>query len=252
MTLGSLFSGIGGIELGFERAGFKTVWQVEIDPYCRKVLAKHFPEAKRFEDVRECGSHNLEPVDVVAGGFPCQDISNAGKRAGIDGERSGLWSEFARIIGELRPRVVLVENVAALLGRGMGRVLGDLSTLGYDAEWQIISAADVGAPHLRERVWIVANAEREWELQQEGCERDERGWSGNCGEEVAYPPDSYIFEAVGSAIARRECGEWEPESNVGRVAHGIPSRVERLKGLGNAVVPQIPELIARRIAEVLK
>lgn len=114
-TMGSLFAGIGGFDLGFERAGFQTVWQVEINDYCRKVLAKHFPHAERFEDVRECGAHNLKPVDVICGGFPCQDISNAGLRAGIDGERSGLWREYARIISELRPKAVLIENVAALL-----------------------------------------------------------------------------------------------------------------------------------------
>jgi hypothetical protein len=116
-TMGSLFAGIGGFDLGFERAGFKTRWQVEIDPYCQKVLAKNFPEAERFGDIRECGSHNLKPVDVICGGFPCQDISYAGLGKGIDGERSGLWSEFARIIHELRPPYVLVENVAALLRR---------------------------------------------------------------------------------------------------------------------------------------
>ena len=157
-TMGSLFAGIGGFDLGFERAGFRTEWQVEIDPYCQRVLKKHFPHAERFGDIRECGKHNLKSVDVICGGFPCQDISNAGKRAGIEGERSGLWSEYARIIRELRPRYVLVENVAALLGRGMGVVLGDLAEIGYDAEWEIISAADVGAPHLRERVWILAHA----------------------------------------------------------------------------------------------
>jgi site-specific DNA-cytosine methylase len=153
---GSLFTGIGGFDLGFERAGIKTVWQVEIDGYCRKVLARHFPDAERFGDIRECGARNLGRVDVLSGGFPCQDISNAGKRAGIDGERSGLWSEYARIIRELRPRYVVVENVAALLGRGMERVLGDLAACGYDAEWQSIRASDVGAPHRRERIWIVA------------------------------------------------------------------------------------------------
>lgn len=121
-TIGSLFAGIGGFDLGFERAGFKTLWQVEINEWARKVLAKNFPHAERYADIRECGRHNLRPVDVICGGFPCQDISNAGLRAGIEGERSGLWSEMHRIIGELRPRLVLVENVAALLGRGMGRV----------------------------------------------------------------------------------------------------------------------------------
>jgi DNA (cytosine-5)-methyltransferase 1 len=153
---GSLFSGIGGFDLGFRRAGIETVWQVEIDEYCRRVLARHFPDARRFTDVREVGGQNLPSVDILSGGFPCQDISNAGKRAGIDGERSGLWSEYARIIRELRPRYVVVENVAALLGRGMERVLGDLAACGYDAEWQSIRASDVGAPHRRERIWIVA------------------------------------------------------------------------------------------------
>src|ERR1700689_2914339 len=124
LTLGSLFSGIGGFELGFERTGkIKTVWQVEIDDYCRRVLGSHWPAVSRYSDVREVGKHNLRPVDIVCGGFPCQDISNAGKRAGIDGERSGLWSEYARIVRELRPRFVVVENGAALLGRGMERVL---------------------------------------------------------------------------------------------------------------------------------
>ena len=158
MRHGSLFSGIGGFDLGFERAGIETVWQVELDEYCRRVLAQHFPRAQRFSDIRECGAQNLPAVDIISGGFPCQDISNAGKRVGIDGERSGLWSEYARIIRELRPRYVVVENVAALLGRGMERVLGDLAAVGYDAEWQSIRASDVGAPHRRERIWIVAYA----------------------------------------------------------------------------------------------
>lgn len=156
MTHGSLFAGIGGFDLGFERAGIETVWQVEIDSYCRRVLERRFPAALRYDDIRTCGKHNLAPVDIISGGFPCQDISNAGKRAGIDGERSGLWSEYARIIRELRPRYVVVENVAALLGRGMERVLGDLAACGYDAEWDCLSARDFGAPHLRERMWIVA------------------------------------------------------------------------------------------------
>jgi site-specific DNA-cytosine methylase len=123
-TFGSLFAGIGGMDLGLERAGLTCRWQVEIDPYCRKVLAKHWPDVPKLEDVRDAGAHNLQPVGLIAGGFPCQDISNAGKRAGIDGERSGLWSEYARIIRELRPRYVLVENVSALLARGFERVLG--------------------------------------------------------------------------------------------------------------------------------
>jgi DNA (cytosine-5)-methyltransferase 1 len=158
----SLFSGIGAFDLGLERTnGFRTAAFVEIDLFCRRVLAKHWPGVPQYDDVRTLTGARLAAdgivPDVIIGGFPCTDISVAGKGAGIEGQQSGLWSEFARLIGEIRPRYVLVENVAALLGRGMGRVLGDLSALGYDAEWDIISAADMGAPHRRERVWIIAH-----------------------------------------------------------------------------------------------
>lgn len=158
-TIGSLFSGIGGLELGLEAAtNACTLWQVEKEPFCREVLAKHYPEATRYDDVCTVGSHNLAPVDVICGGFPCQDLSYAGKGAGLAGERSGLWREYRRIVGELRPRYVFVENVSALLGRGLGTVLGDLSSLGYDAVWTTLRASDVGAPHRRERLFILADA----------------------------------------------------------------------------------------------
>ena len=157
MTFGSLFAGIGGLDLGLERAGMECQWQVEIDPFCRKVLAKHWPDVRRYEDVRTVGADELKPVDLVAGGFPCQDVSIAGKQAGIkEGTRSGLWSEYYRVICELRPRFVLVENVPGLLVDGLGRVLGDLAEAGYDAEWQVLSAADMGANQMRKRVFIVA------------------------------------------------------------------------------------------------
>src|ERR1700733_14434394 len=149
LTMGSLFAGIGGFDLGFERAGFKTVWQVEKNAFCRRVLRRRFPDAdRRVTDVGFAGARNLLPVDVICGGFPCQDISNAGLRAGIEGERSGLWFHMHRIIGELRPRYVVIENVAALLQRGMGDVLGALAALGYDAEWAVIPAAAIGARHI--------------------------------------------------------------------------------------------------------
>src|ERR1035437_5089521 len=127
-----LFSGIGGFSLGLERAGMRTVAFCEIEPYCRAVLRKHWPDVPIFEDVRTLAAADVPGVDLICGGFPCQDISLAGKGAGITGERSGLWGEYARLVGELRPRYVIVENVAALLGRGMARVLGDLSQIGYD------------------------------------------------------------------------------------------------------------------------
>ena len=156
--MGSLFSGIGGLDLGLERAGVgRTIWQVEQDPFCREVLARHWPDADRsVTDVREAGAHNLAPVDVLCGGFPCQDISLAGKGAGLAGERSGLWREFARLIRVFRPLGVVVENVAALVARGLADVLADLAALGFDAEWTTLRASDVGAPHRRERLFVVA------------------------------------------------------------------------------------------------
>tara|TARA_R100000329_G_scaffold151455_1_gene147680 strand:+ start:1511 stop:2689 length:1179 start_codon:yes stop_codon:yes gene_type:complete len=156
MKHGSLFSGIGGIDLGFEMAGIQTAWTCEIDDFCHELLSKRFPLATHYTDIKEIGSHNLESVDVISGGFPCQDISTAGKGAGLEGERSGLWFEMWRVIGELQPRWVFIENVANLTTKGGARVLHDLAEIGYDAEWQIISARDVGARHLRKRIWIIA------------------------------------------------------------------------------------------------
>jgi len=227
ITIGSLFSGIGGLELGLERAGMRVAWQVEIDNYATRVLQKHWPDVPKYRDVRECGAHNLPPVDLICGGFPCQDISNAGKRAGIDGERSGLWGEFARIIGELRPRYVLVENVAALLVRGMGRVLGDLAAFGYDAEWECIPAASVGAPHIRDRVFVLAYSNSIRFLRYSEAENQ--------------PASRRIV-----SISR---SRWPAEPNVMRVADGIPGVVDRIRSLGNAVVPQVAEFIGRCIVE---
>lgn len=270
MRFGSLFAGIGGIDLGLERAGMKCAWQVEVDEFCRKVLAKHWPDVPRFEDVRECGAHNLEPVDLICGGFPCQDISNAGKRAGIDGERSGLWSEYARIVRELRPRYVLVENVAALLGRGLGTVLGDLAACGYDAEWDCIPAAAVGAPHLRDRIYLVAfpGGER---CPRWAAEARRPAWLGAQGlrgsepdsalahsssdgleeQRVAVEGWELVADASGGRGLRENAGRaghwWSTEPDVGRVAYGLPPDVDRLAALGNAVVPQVAEFIGRRL-----
>lgn len=228
LTFGSLFAGIGGIDLGLERAGMRCAWQVEIDDYAARVLTKHWPDVPKFRDVRECGARNLPPVDLIAGGFPCQDISSAGKRAGITGERSGLWFEFARIIRELRPHYVLVENVPALFHRGIERVLGELAQSGYDAEWQCLPAAAFGAPHIRDRVFILAYA------------NSERRDGGACILQTASAP--------GGLFAERDHA-WRAEPGMGRVAHGVPRRVDRLRGLGNAVVPQVAEWIGRRIIE---
>ena len=378
-----LFSGIGGFALGLEAAGFETVAFCEISPKCRHLLNHHWPEVPAYDDICTLTAERLRAdgiaVDAICGGFPCQDISFAGKGAGLAGERSGLWREYARLIRELRPRVVIVENVSALLSRGLGDVLGDLAALGYDAEWDCIRASDVGAPHLRNRLWIVAYARGE---QHEGFgdafrraltaellgadladapgERRDGGWSGselaggyepaNGGEVLAdakLPPtkrqrqhggeilpnqkpvrpgrgSSFVGDADALATrgeARNESGdsreplanpsgierndlataepgehqgqrqqplggrdgaadvhhahgerfqklqpapvavntnvadrrthagrrEWLSEPDVGRVAHGVPARVDRLHGLGNAVVPQIPEILGRAI-----
>jgi DNA (cytosine-5)-methyltransferase 1 len=274
-----LFSGIGGFSLGLERAGMRTVAFCEVDPFCRQVLAQRWPGVPVYGDVRELTGARLVAdgiaADVICGGFPCQDISNAGHRVGIDGERSRLWVEFARLIGEVRPRYALVENVAALTFRGLLRVLGDLAEIGYDAEWHCIPASHVGAHHRRDRVWIVAYPDRDRRDVasdvEEGAERasldaarppSER-WTDSSGAEamadaerrrlqgrdVERPEPPAIITAADSwHRGRRELGEaWRVEPDVGRVAYGVPAQVDRLRSLGNAVVPQIPEAIGRAI-----
>ena len=220
-----LFSGIGGFSLGLERTGgFETVAFCEIDPFCRRVLAKHWPNVKQYEDVRELTAERLSAdgivPDVICGGFPCQDISFAGSGAGIAGERSGLWFEIARLAGELRPRFVIVENVAGLLNRGMGRVLGDLAALGFHAEWHCIPATYVGAPHHRDRIWIVAH-------RDEGAE------------------GAWWF----SRLSNRSENDWPRLvfATRSRMDDGVSDWMDRVGALGNAVVPQIPELIGRAI-----
>src|SRR3990167_4296618 len=152
-----LFSGIGGFSLGLERTGgFKTVAFCEIDPFCRRVLAKHWPGVPVFPDVRTLTSRDVQGIDVICGGFPCQDVSLAGRRAGLDGTRSGLWSQFSRLVSEIRPFYVIVENTPGLLSLGMGVILGNLAALGYDAEWHCIPACYIGTDHIRDRVWIIA------------------------------------------------------------------------------------------------
>ena len=236
ITFGSLFAGIGGFDLGFERAGMSCRWQVEINDYANRVLAKHWPDVHRERDIRLCSGHNLGAVDVICGGFPCQDISYAGRGAGLDGERSSLFFEAVRLVRQLRPRMVVLENVAALLTRGLDRVLGTLAEVGYDAEWHCIPAAAVGAPHIRDRVFVI------------GCRTDVV---------VADTPRQFSNDSDrGRVITGRfppgGCGSfkgssWSTEPAVGRVAHGVPKRLDRLRGLGNAVVPAVAEYIGKQI-----
>ena len=271
MTHGSLFSGIGGIDLGFEWAGIETKWQVEIDEYCQKLLSIRFPHTKKFTDVRKVGSHNLEKVDIISGGFPCQDISVAGKGAGIEGERSGLWTELHRVISELRPRFAFIENVPMLTIRGGGRVISDLAEIGYDAEWQIVGADDVGAWHRRKRIWIVAYPEHNGSSTTDGQREKIESPKPTGKKSVGEFEGRSDLQDVSDTTSKRRCGGdttrknakdvgelrrserfgyWSFEPDVGRVAHGIPKRVDRLKGIGNAVVPYIPYIIGKRLKEL--
>lgn len=243
-TFGSLFAGIGGMDLGLERAGMVCRWQVEIDDHARKVLAKHWPDVARFRDVREVGSHNLEPVDVVAGGFPCQDVSNMGLREGISGARSGLWSEFFRIVCELRPRYVVVENVTGLLVRGIDRVLGDLASVGFDAEWEVLPACAFGAPHARERVFVVAYAAG----RGRAGASDSHCRGGLEDDGRAGPLEAFM--AGGRTFNPRRSG-WDSEPAVARVAYGVPTRLVGWKNrrFGNAIVPTVAHWIGERIVQ---
>ena len=356
ITFGSLFAGIGGIDLGFERCGMECKWQVEINDYAQKVLAKHWPTVHRESDIRECSARNLERVDIIAGGFPCQDISYAGLGAGLDGERSGLFFEAIRLVRELQPRAVVLENVAALLTRGLDRVLGTLAEIGYDAEWHCIPAAYVGAPHIRDRVFVIGlqrmaqytNSINECSIRKHAKLKSNATASGNCyrknplqdsdvsdsrcsrvqqrrsdcqieqgsgvmggifrdgapkepvaknealadttsnrwqqrqqdgrggqkgaskgqecrsggGGEASANANSEGLEkrqgqdAIGAGQdGRPELGRsewWAVEPDVGRVAHGIPARVDRLRGLGNAVVPQVAELVGKMVLHRLE
>jgi DNA (cytosine-5)-methyltransferase 1 len=265
----SLFAGIGGFDLGLERTGgFRTVAFCEIEPFCQRILKQHWPEVPCYGDVRELTAERLRAdgivPDVICGGFPCQDISVAGRREGItDGTRSGLWSEVARLIGELRPSYAIVENVANLLsgpserpGGWFGRILGDLAELGYDAEWENIPAAALGAPHRRERIWITAYAS---EIRRDA------GRAGQPLQGIGLAREASLADAYRARLEgrkeHRECpdqrlagqgvrsfpGSWCAEPALGRVANGVPNRVDRIAALGNAVVPQIPELIGRAI-----
>lgn len=187
LTVGSLFAGIGGFELGFESTGrFETLWQVERDKYASRVLAKHWPNVRRHDDVCTWPNETTEPVDVLLAGFPCQDISYAGKGAGLNGKRSGLFYEVMRIVREMGPRFVVLENVSALLTRGMGDVLGSLCSLGFDAEWEIVSAESVGARHRRDRVFIIGwNTDGEHVKAVGGVQERQVADSGGSGGNLA-------------------------------------------------------------------
>jgi DNA (cytosine-5)-methyltransferase 1 len=304
LTVGSLFSGIGGLDLGLERAGMNVIWQSEIDPYCSRVLKKHWPEVPNYGDIKEIKWHEIERPDVICGGYPCQPFSTAGKRRGSEDSRH-LWPWVQYGISQLRPRYAILENVRGHLSMGGTDVLGDLASIGYDAEWRVISAASVGANHRRDRVFIVAYpfAER---LETPRAELEAPRFIGDCenkGQLVANAKSEFgnvgghrkhsnetgewgnlqietrtssldvadtdtrktswgvggVSEDSRLVFGRDNIGRgtqsyagwqwWETEPNVGRVANGISNRVDRLRGLGNAVVPQVAETIGRLVME---
>lgn len=275
----ALFAGAGGGILGGHLLGWRTVCAVEWEPYAASVLAQRqndglLPPFPIWDDVQSFDGRPWRGVvDVVSGGFPCQDISVAGKGAGISGERSGMWSHMARIVGEVRPRYVFVENSPALVTRGLGRVLGDLAALGYDCRWTVLGAADVGAPHQRDRFWLVAHAHGMRELQPQGGQFNERGRVGDGCADVAHASGQRHELAQQAIRAGRHASQlgcevphtidhrhqwresfkggryetrsviggtqwWLTEPDVGRVAHGVAARVDRLRAIGNGQVPQ--------------
>jgi DNA (cytosine-5)-methyltransferase 1 len=286
-----LFSGIGGFSLGLERAGMRTVAFCESDPFCQRVLRRHWPDVPIWGDVRTLTGQALADaggvgcnkgsvprsykadkewertaacrpsIDLICGGFPCQPVSVAGKRTGQQDDR-WLWPEFARLIGEIRPRWVVAENVSGLLsidaGRTFGGILRDLASVGMSVEWHCIPACAVGAPHRRDRVWIIAHASsdvlRDEPRRRDGASRADTPVAGDDGaqEYVADAERTRLaqrqeHQLLGQCAALEQSDWWLVEPDVGRVAHRVPARVHRLRALGNSLVPQIAEIIGRAI-----
>ena len=264
MKFVSLFAGIGGIDLGLERAGHECIGQVEIDDYATRVLERHWPNTPRIRDVRDFHGHEFGHFDMLVGGYPCQPFSLAGSRKGERDERH-LWPEVHRILRNVRPKYLFVENVTGHLSLGFGRVLGDLAESGYDAEWDCIPAAAVGANHRRDRVFIIGQRRDVADTQGESGD----GVNDHGGGGVASGSTTEFGDGGGSshvADTGREYGQsrnateiqsqytntsgtswWAVEPDVGRVADGIPARVDRLRALGNSVVPQVAEWIGWRL-----
>ena len=258
IRIGSLFSGIGGFELGLERGipSSETIWQVEQNLFCQKVLKKHWPKAKIYDDVKNITAHNVEPIDILCGGFPCQDISVAGKQRGIHGgKKLSLWWEMLRIIGELEPKIVVLENVPAIVSNGGSEVVGSLASIGYNCEWTIISARQFGAPHLRKRWFCVAYPNGQTSKHRTEIRiKLEKTPSFENGISPWLPP-------VRPSGNNEGAGYWEEISGFRPVCgldDGIPQgldsvrlkekhRKESLKAFGNAIVPQCSEYIGQLI-----
>jgi len=289
MKVLDLFSGIGGFSLGLHRAGMETVQFVEKEDYCQKVLKKNFPNIPIHGDIKSFNGKQYEKtVSLICGGFPCQPYSLAGKRKGKEDDRH-LWAEYFRLIQEIRPRWIIGENVPGIINMELDQVLSDLASENYSSEALIIPACAVNAPHRRDRVWIIGRRKSMGNPKHNGLPtpkesrgfappsnndkegknspRESKGTSkrGNC-QDVAYPNQERVqrgekvrnFEGerkernkFSFGCGKRTIGEnWSVEPELGRVANGIPRRMDRLKGLGNAVVPQIVEIIGNNIMEI--
>ena len=241
IRVGSVFSGIGGFEIGIEAAfgdSVQTVWQVEKDSFCQKVLKKHWPNVLLLDDVKKVNKDTVSPIDMLIGGFPCQSISIAGKMEGLENEeKSGLWWEMFRIIGDLRPRIVVLENVSNILSVGGTTVVGSLAKIGYDLEWQVVQASDFGAPHRRSRWFCVANAIKKHNSKQprNAKRMDKKRQLEPCGGEI-----SRIHK-------RHDWTKFPIESPVCRRNDGLSNRVDRIKALGNAIVPACSEYVGKCI-----
>ncbi len=283
LTVGSLFSGIGGLDLGLERAGMRVIWQSEIDLYACRVLQKHWKDVPNYGNIKEIDWDNVERPDVICGGYPCQPFSVAGKRDGTDDPRH-LFPWVLKAISRLRPRYAILENVRGHLSMGGTTVLANLTSIGYNAEWCVVSAASVGAPHRRDRIVIIAypnsdnstNGRKCASLQgASGSRSDDRSGSQRNTREVGLgstrqtaseiPHDECVRDGEYwlTANAAETGGQrvfdcrgkirydgwewWQAEPGMGRVAYGIPKRVDRLRGLGNAVVPQVAEVIGKMV-----
>ena len=270
LTVGSLFSGIEGFDLGLEKAGLKVIWQSEIEPYSCSVLKKHWPDVPNIGDITKVDWKTIERPNILCGGYPCQPFSFAGFRKGNNDARH-LWPEFRKAIRILQPDYAIMENVRGHLSLGFKEVLKDLADIGYDAEWQVIPASAVGAPHKRERLIIVAYPKGK---QRDGgghlkdsratqkrktVQKQTRRSSGSLADTTSSngrdtQPQSVVASSKQTTKPREQnrskrpkIYRWKSEPKVGRVADGVPFRVDRLKGLGNAIVPQVAQLIGERI-----
>jgi DNA (cytosine-5)-methyltransferase 1 len=259
MTVGSLFAGIGGFDIGLERAGFTIKWQIENDPYCNRVLAKHWPRVKRYGDIRSIDWRTIGRVDLLCGGFPCQPFSLAGQRRGQDDDRY-LWPEMRLAVLHAEPTWVIAENVPGLIGPALDTVLSDLEAAGYEVGTLAVPACAVGAPHIRQRVWILAHSHRHAIRLQPG-----RAESGRTG------ADEYRNDGTHGVMADKERDSWPTEPTMGDLVHGVSDRLvrfagrtlggkitkkekdiaeEALKAIGNAIIPQIAEWLGKQILTI--